>query len=240
MRLFPPKLVHGIAAGAVATAATAGVLAAPASASPRTTTATATTLPEVKAKAASAISARLTALDRALAAVQANRFITATDRAAAVAILDHDQSGLTALGPVIQADSTLAKARADYRTIFTDYRVFALALPQTRLAAAADALSGTVVPRLTDAEHRLQGLLSGADSAKDTSSVQAAMADLASRIQAITTSTSGVSATVLSYTPAQWNADHTLLSGTRTAVKTARTDAQAARHDVRTVVTAIR
>jgi hypothetical protein len=198
------------------------------------------TLGGIKQRAASAISVRLTSLGQAIPEVSSNKWLTATDRSTLLNTLTNDQSGLTALGPKIQADTTVAQARSDYQSIFLDYRVYALALPQVRLAAAADDITGGVLPRLTDAQSRLESLLSGTDSSKNTAAVQAAMSDLAAKIQAITSSTSGLSASLLALTPAQYDADHTVLAGPRETILSARADIVAARADVMTVVGALK
>ena len=197
-------------------------------------------LTDVKARAAAAISARVTSLNSAITAVNNNKWLTSTDKSTALQTLNNDVSGLTALGQKIQGDTTLSQAVADYRTIFTGYRVYLLALPQIRLAAASDDLSTGVVPHLTDAQTRLQNLLNGKDQGKNSSSVQAAMADLAKQIQAITQETNGLSGAVLAYTPAQYDANTTILRPARTAIQTARADAKTARQDVRTVIEALR
>jgi hypothetical protein len=219
---------------AVVAAVAAGV-ALPASAAPASTT-----LSALKARAASAISVRLSALHIAEASINTNKWLSAADKSTLLATMQSDENGLNALAPKIQADATVTQARADYRTIFTSYRVFALALPQARLAAASDGITGTVLPRLTDAKNRLAGLLAGKDAGKNTPAVQAAMADLASQIQAITTATTGLSAGVLGYTPAQYDANHAVLAGPRETLRTARTDIKAARGDIRLVVAAIK
>ena len=172
--------------------------------------------------------------------MSSNKFLTDSDRSSVLATLNSDLSGLNALAPVIQGDTTVSQARSDYSSIFTKYRVFALALPQARFVASSDDLTGTVVPRLTDAQSRLQSLLSGPDSGKDTAAVQAAMTDLGKRISGITSDTSGLAATVLGYTPADWNTNHELLSPARSKLQDARSDARAARNDIRTVVQALR
>jgi hypothetical protein len=198
------------------------------------------TLNGIKARAATAITARLTSLSKAIPAVSSNKWLTATDKSTLLNTLNGDQSGLTALGPKIQADTTVAQARSDYQSIFLNYRVYALALPQVRLAAATDDITGGVLPRLTDAQTRLEGLLSGADSGKNTAAVQAAMSDLAAKIQAITSATAGLSASLLALTPSQYDANHTVLAGPRETILSARADIVAARADVMTVVGALK
>lgn len=229
-----------LAPSAFADTGTGPSTSTPAPASGNGASTTGDILAAIKARAAAAISARESALQAAVTAVDDNKYLTSDDRTRILATLDSDISGLEALAPVIQADTTVAKATADLRTIFTGYRVFALALPQARFAAAADDLTGTVLPRLTDARARLQALLEGADSGKNTPAVQAAMTDLGTQISSIASETNGLSGTVLAFTPADWNANHALLVQPRAQLVSARADARTARVDIRTVVKALR
>ncbi len=198
------------------------------------------TLAGIKTRAASAISARLTSLGQTIPAVNTNRWLTSTDKSSLISILEADQSDLSALGPKIQADATVAQARADYESIFLNYRVYALALPQVRLAAAADAITGTVLPRLADAQTRLAALLAGPDASKNTPALQSAMSDLSSKIRAVSTASSGLAANVLALTPAQYDANHTILAQPREMILTARADIVAAHADVTTVLRALK
>ena len=229
-----PSFRHAALALAVTAGVSAGV-AAPAFAAGG-----GATLASVQARAEAAISARVTSLNAAVARVTSNSWLTSADKSTALATLNGDLSGLTALGSKIQADTTLAQAIADNKTIFTGYRVYALALPQTRLATATDDITGGVLPRLTDAKNRLAALLAGKDSGKNTSQVQAAMADLANQIQSITTATGGLSTTFLAFTPAQYDANHALLAAPRETLRNARDDIRTARADIRTVVGALK
>jgi len=79
-------------------------------------------------------------------------------------------------------------------------------------------------------------LLAGADSGKNTPAVQALMTDLGNQITAITSETSGLSGTVLAYTPAQYDANHALLSPARASLAISRNDSKTARNDIATVV----
>lgn len=225
---------------AAAVAVSVGVAVPAAFASTSTTSSTGATLSAIKARAAAAISVRQSALNAGISAVDANKWLTSADKATILGTFNSDLSGLTALGPKIQADTTVTQARSDYRTIFTSYRVFALALPQGRLAAASDDITTGVLPRLNDADTRLKNLLAGPDSGKNTAQVQAAMADLAAQIQTVTTATSGFSANLLALTPAQYDADHAILTGPRSTLLTARADIAKARGDIKTVVQAIK
>lgn len=196
-------------------------------------------LATIQALAKLAIANRLTALNATIPVVTANPVISAADRATLLTTLNGDVNGLTPLGAKIAADTTAAQAETDYETIFTGYRVYALALPQVRYAAAVDDLTAGVVPKLTSAQSTLAGLLAGVDAGKNTPAVQAAMTDLSKQIASITSTTTGLSATVLAYTPAQYNANHAILSQPRASLTQARADARAAAADIATVVTAI-
>jgi hypothetical protein len=193
-----------------------------------------TGLVAVQAKASADITLRLAALNRAVPQVNANAVITAADKSTLLSTLHADVSGLTALGGRIAADTTTVAAQADAKTIFTTYRVFALAIPQVAYAAAADDVTGAELPPLVNSRQALTAVLK-AVPAKNTPAVQAAMADLAKQIATISSSTDGLSGTVLAFTPAQYDADHDLLSGPRKTLATAQADVIVAKNDVVTV-----
>jgi hypothetical protein len=196
-------------------------------------------LTAIQQRAAAAISRRLASLSVAINDVTNSTAISSGDKTTLLATLNGDVTGLTALGVTIAADTTAQQALTDYKTIFTGFRVYALALPQVHFAAAADTITVTVLPKLTDAQSKLAALLAGVDSGKNTPAVQAAMADLATQITAITGATNGLSATVLAYTPAQYDANHALLSPSRASLAISRNDVHTARGDITTVTKAL-
>jgi hypothetical protein len=231
-----------LAIGGVAGPAVAGAATPTPATSGTSTSASASAsakLVTIQAAAKLAVANRIAALNEAIPKVSANQVVTAADRAALLTILNGDLNAITALGAKIAADTSAAEASADYQTIFTGYRVYALALPQVRYAEAADDLAGGVVTSLTAAQSTLAALLAGADSAKNTTAVQAWMSDLGHQISAITSATNGLSATVLADTPAQYDANHALLSQPRASLAGARTDAKTARSDVANVLKAL-
>jgi hypothetical protein len=226
---FPHKFLAATAVTAVVVGApTAAFAAAKGPGSPAS-------LSAIQAQAASAISLRESDLASALTEVQSNTVITSADRSTLEQTLQSDESGLTTLGQKIQADTTVTQAASDYRLIFTQYRVFALALPQVRFAAAADDMTGGVLPALTDAQSNLQALLSGPDSSKNTANVQAWMADLSKQISAISSTTSGLSAQVLAITPSQFDSNKAILAQPKATLFSAHADAVTARADIANV-----
>jgi hypothetical protein len=197
-------------------------------------------LAAIQARAAAAINLRLAVLNIAIPKVQGDKWITSADKTTLVGTMNGDVTGLTALGAKIQSDTIVTVAKTDYQTIFTGYRVFALAVPQARFAAASDDITDGVLPRLNDAQSKLAALLSGVDSSKNSPAVQAAMADLAHQIDAITNATSGRSTTVLGYTPLEYDANHAILTGPRATLLGARSDVEQARNDIATVVASLK
>jgi hypothetical protein len=140
----------------------------------------------------------------------------------------------------IAADTTVATAAADYKTIFTTYRVYAVAIPQSRLAGAADRMTSTSIPRLTDAQSKLAAALAGPDASKSTPALLADLTDMSTQIAAATSSLNGVAAQSLAVTPAAYNANHSVLTSVRSAVKAAIADLKKASADGKTVLAAIK
>ncbi len=138
-----------------------------------------------------------------------------------------DITGLQALRTQIDGETDLQTAIADRALIFTQYRVYYLVLPVASDVVNVDWLTGVRLPTLQQQITQVQGL--------ENSSNQAYLAPLVSGMQAmaqqVTTATNGLSAQLLSYTPAQWNADHSLLFTAAAGIRTARTAMATAEKD---------
>jgi hypothetical protein len=235
----------GLAATAAAAVALIGMSGTALAASPTPVASTAPAhqgqdLAAIQKKAAADITRRLASLSVAINDVNNSTAISSADKTTLLATLNGDVTGLTALGATIAGDTTAQQALTDSKTIYTGFRVYALALPQVRFAAAADTITVTVLPKLTDAQSKLAALLAGVDAGKNTPAVQAKMTDLANQISAITGATTGLSSTVLAYTPAQYDANHALLSPARASLATSRDDIRTARGDIAFVAAALK
>jgi len=235
------RTTSALAFAATATVALIGMSGTALAASPAPVASTAPShqgqnLAAIQKQAAADIARRLASLSVAINDVTNSTAISAGDKTTLLATLNADVTGLTALGVTIAGDTTVQQALTDSKTIFTGFRVYALALPQVHFAAAADTITVTVLPKLTDAQSKLAALLAGVDSGKNTPAVQALMTDLGNQITAITSATTGLSATVLAYTPAQYDANHALLSPARASLAISRNDVKTARSDIATVV----
>ena len=106
------------------------------------------TLAGIKAKAATDITDRVNALNGAIAKVNAAKGL-GSGQGTLVSYLGADISPLQQLNQTIQGDTTVQQAAQDFATIFSDYRVYVLVLPPSRIAADADHATTTAIPALT-------------------------------------------------------------------------------------------
>lgn len=235
---------HGLAAASTAIAASlataAGALAAtsaPAVADPVPTTTTTTAMgtapavtvptvppmPEsrrlewVKRDSNRLIANRVESLQTAIRRL-ADKSYLGQDGTTLTTGMQTDITGLQTLRTKIDGDTDLQTAIADRALIFTQYRIYYLVLPVAADVVNVDWLTAVRLPSLQQQITRVQGL--------ENSANQAYLAPLVSGMQAmaqqITTATNGLSAQLLSYTPAQWNANHNLLFTADAGIRTAR------------------
>jgi hypothetical protein len=235
------RLVRNTLIGTAATAALVAGACVPAFATSSDSSSThPKTLAAIQSYAKIKTTERTGKLNTAIAKITAAKDISDADRSTILATLNGDVTGMTTVEAKIAADTTVATAAADYKTIFTTYRVYAVAIPQARLAAGADRMTSTTIPRLTDAETKLAAALAGPDASKSTPALQADLTDMTTQITAATSALNGVSAAALAVTPADFNANHTVLASVRASVKSAIADLKKAAADGHTVLKAIK
>jgi hypothetical protein len=198
------------------------------------------TLADIQKSASIKTTQRIGSLNTAIARVNSAKDITSADRTTILATLNADVAGMNTVEAKIAADTDVATAAADYKTIFTTYRVYAVAIPQARFAAAADRMTGTALPRLTDAQTKLAAALAGPDAGKSTPALQADLTDMQNQIAAATSGLNGVAAAALAVTPSDFNANHSVLDPERSAVKSAIADVKKAASDGKTILAAIK
>ena len=193
------------------------------------------TLASIKAKAATDVTDRVNALNGAIAKVNAAKGL-GSGQSTLASYLGTDSAPLQQLNQTIQGDTTVAQAAKDFGRIFSGYRVYVLVLPASRIAADADRATTTAVPALgsdaTKAETRV--------NAGNQAELQPLIDDLNSQISTASNATSGLAATVLAYTPAQWNANHGLLGPSKSSGQTAIGALKKGRSDVQQVVQDLR
>ena len=209
-------VVLGAGLGAVGIGAGAAGAATATGSGNSGSTAVPPTLAGIKSKADAEITARVHSLDSASAKVHTATGL-GSGQSTLASYLGADIAPLQQLNQTIQGDTTVQRAAQDFSTIFSGYRVYLLVLPSARIAADAFHATTTGIPQLTTAAAKAQGYVNPGNQAQ----LQPLIADLQSQIGAATSATNGLASTVLAFTPAQWNADHDLLSAPKSSAQTA-------------------
>jgi len=183
----------------------------------------------LRTKCLAAIDVRLPALAAAKADVASNPHLTGDHKAALTTNIDETTVRLQTLQGEIRADTDLAALRGHCRSIFEDNRVFALVLPRTRLVVGADTATAAgaklsdIAAKLADAIDKAKA--AGRDVTQAKADLDAMKAQIASGVAAAGT----VPGSVLGLTPADWNANHDVLTPARQQLRVARTDLRVAR-----------
>ncbi len=143
--------------------------------------------------------------------------------------LGQDIGPLQQLDTKIQNDGTLQQATADYGTIFSSFRVYRLVLPAAHVAAGASRVTNTAVPGF-------QAVVTRAErhsSSTNQSTLNPLVDNLKSQIATASNATNGLAGSVLADTPAQWNANNSLLSPAQASIEQAVGAVKQGRKDVR-------
>jgi hypothetical protein len=183
----------------------------------------------VRAKCLAAIGVRLPALSGAEADVTGNQHLTADHKAALTTNIDETTARLHTVADAIKADTDLATLRDHCRSIFEDNRVFALVLPRTRLVVGADT-AGDAGAKLHDVAGKLADAITQAEAAgKDVTRAKADLDAMKAQIASGVAAAGTIPGAVLGLTPAEWNANHDVLTPARQSLRVARADLKVAR-----------
>lgn len=188
------------------------------------------------------IDRRLVTIGRLQAGVDAARALTDAHESALETILGSSVAGLRALRAEIDADTTVEELRADIKSIFEDFRIYALVTRQVQLVRAADTVdaAGAALGKAAD---RLAALIAQAGAnGKDVTEASAHLAAMEAAIAAALAGVDGVADEVLPLTPADWNAGTAgpVLREARAAIEDARADLRTAKAEARQVIAALR
>jgi hypothetical protein len=216
IRLGGAALAAGVTLGTVATG---GAGAVPA------------TLAGIKAKAATDVTDRVNALNAAIAKVNAAKGL-GSGQETLVSYLGNDSAPLQQLDQTIQGDATVQQAAQDFGKVFSDYRVYVLVLPASRIAADADRATTTAIPALTTDATKAQLRVNPGNQTE----LQPLINDLNTQISTATNATSGLAGAVLAFSPAQWNANNGLLGPSKSSDQAAAAAMKQGRSDVRQIV----
>ena len=189
-----------------------------------------------KAKCDAAVAERLTEIDKLTGKANGAKNLGAGHRTTIVGLLSTSRSGLTDLRAKIDADVDGATLKTDCQNVATGFRVFALRAPQVHLAIVGDR-QVAVLARGTNAVTKLDAAIQKASSnGKDVTDATAKLADMKAKLADATALLDGVVDSELALTPAQWNANHNVLSPTMTALHNAQADLLTALADGKAII----
>ena len=201
------------AAGTAALAATIG-LAAVTTSTAGAVDRTGQGVETAKSEAAAAIAKRQTQLDTLDGRLAAAPGCDAEGHVTGV--ISSDRGGLTALGGKIATDTDPTVLAADIRSIFQDFRVYAVVTPQANTAAACGHVT-TAAATLTTDLGRAQAVITTAKAAgKDTAAAEAAATDMANQLAAADGPARQAAGAVASLEPD--HGDHAVAAANATAV----------------------
>ena len=184
---------------------------------------------DLRARCLAAIDVRLPALAAAKTALAGHEHVTDDHEAALTADLEETAARLRVLAEEIKADTELAALRDHCRSIFEDNRVFALVLPRVRLVAGADTATDAGA-KLRDVAGKLADAIEAAEAAgQDVTQAKLDLDLMKAHIASGVASAGTVAGAVLGLTPADWNANHEVLTPARQSLRSARADLKVAR-----------
>lgn len=186
------------------------------------------TIDTVKARCTGEITRRLADLDRLAAKVAQHSDVLTTAHTTAInAIIAAAKTGLTTRQADVAAASTLDALRPLCEGVVTDFRIYALVIPQVNLVIAADALAGKQAR--FDAMHKklADAIAAGKTPATETE-LAALLAEFDTHVAAALADAGKVADPVLLLTPADFNANHNVLMPFVGFMKDARNEARGA------------
>jgi DNA repair exonuclease SbcCD ATPase subunit len=190
---------------------------------------------DLKTKGDQLISDRLTSLNTLLTRINNAKLLTADQKSQFVSQIQANISGLTQLKTKIDADTDITTMRADVKSIFTGYRIYAVANPKVRIQAASDTMTAAT-DKLSALADKLQTLISQAQSqGKDVSALNASLTDLRNKIADAKTQYQNAEGLVSPLTPASYPGSTQTIKQARTDIKAGQTDLKAGRTDINSI-----
>jgi hypothetical protein len=209
--------------GVAALAGTA--LAAPADTTPTPTT-KCTAVACVQQVGDAKIAERLAALDKLAGDAQNHKALTDQQRQTILSDVQTNKDGLSALKTKLDGETDINAARADVKTIYTQFRIFAVVIPRDR----GEILlfhEQNVIARLTAGNQKITDAIQKAkDKGDDVTQLLALQADYNAKLADATTQANNAQGLVASLTPANY-------PGTKDTLQTYRSDLKAAHDDIK-------
>lgn len=182
---------------------------------------------QIKSRSDGEIERRLASLNSASTKIGGAKKLSTDDKNKFSAQIQTAITNLNTLKIKIDADSDLETLRTDAKTIFTDFRVYAVLLPQVHELAAIDAM-GVSADNLSTIADKLEARIT-VDADKTL------LADMRAKIADAKTQYSAVESEVSALTPASFPGSTATLKDARAKIKTGAADLRTALQDARKI-----
>jgi|GEM_PF-6868695 len=179
---------------------------------------------------------RLTALQTVQGKINNLKMLSTDQKASLSAQLQNEITSLTMLQTKIQSDTTPQTLRADVQSILSDYRIFALFLPQLQILIASDKLAN-----ITDDLQVIAGKLQTRISTfplqgNELLPLQNALSDMQSKLANAKQQSQNSANLVIGLTPSGYPGNKSSLQTARTDLQTGRQQVIAILQDVQTII----
>jgi hypothetical protein len=193
-------------------------------------TISAAAMTRAKAKGDQEIDRRIKALNSLSTRINGITKLNADIKSSITTNVQNQINLLTTLKAKIDADTDGATLKADVQSITQAYRVYALVMPQSHIAAAADR-EAKILNMMAELGGKLQARIQAAGQAgADVTALTAALTDLGTLLGSAQTHAQAAIVGTATLTPD--GGDKTKMAANETALKTARTEIQAAQKDL--------
>jgi hypothetical protein len=185
----------------------------------------------IKQKSTNEIDRRISSLNGLLTKFSSVKKLPEEDKTLFTTQIQDYISQLTALKTKIEADTDLSALRLDARSIFTNFRVYAIFMPKLAELSAVDRM-GVAADTLTDVASKLQTLITQLkNDGKDVSILENLLIDMNAKIAEARTVYQAVEAEITPVAPDGYPANLTTLKDGRTKLKTGAASLRAAWND---------
>jgi len=205
-----------------------------------TSTADSKRLTAIKTRGDAELGRRVDTLARLLITINSATKLSDSSKQALSEQVGNENVALAALRVKLAAETTVADAANDIKTMITEYRVYALIVPKVQIIRAADDEQAAEA-KLLALQAKLTTRINNASAAgKDVTALQTKLDDMAANLTQAQLISAGVETSVLPLQPTDYDNDHTILSGYRDNLKTAKIAAQAAFTDAKAIVAGLK
>lgn len=194
----------------------------------------------LKERADKEIDRRVASLTKLISRINDMKRVTADQKTTLTTQVQNAITSLTALKAKIDADTDITTLQTDVKSVITEYRVYALLIPEIEIIAAADR-ELDLSDKLSSISGKLQARIQDAQSkGKDVSSLQTMLSDMQAKISDSKTQAQNAINTVSALTPEGFPNNKPILQSARPMIKTSHEDLVAAGKDAKSIIQGLR